>query len=211
VSKRGNIVKIFVYIVESPGWADIASGRTEGRVLTETLRIDGIEAEYNLVKTHVELEQALGAQFTDAQKHRPMTMIFLHWSSHGNADGVGLTDGTFLDWKGLSDLLVQVNRGYLGLCMSSCYGYEAYLTNTRGDSMAPFFALVGNKGELDWSDGAIGYAVFYHRFSKGSTFKQAIEAMNLAADNKFEGTLRGTLLQARQQQQTQSATGGGNP
>jgi hypothetical protein len=194
---------VFVYIIESPGAADLSIGRTEGRVLTETLRIGGINADYNLVRNRAELGQAFGNQLTDAMKRHPQTMIFLHWSSHGNADGVGLSDGTFLDWPELSDLLVEANKGYMGLCMSSCYGYEAYLTNTRNDTKAPFFALVGNKGELDWSDGAIGYAVFYHRFSKGSTFQQAIAAMNLAADNQFAGTLRGTLL-------TQQSPSGGS-
>ena len=92
------------------------------------LRLAGIPSSYALVTDERTLDAALGSRFDQAIKKHASTMIFFHWSGHGNTDGVELSDGTFLDWPEFSDLLVNANRGDLGVCMSTCYGYEAHLT-----------------------------------------------------------------------------------
>jgi len=108
---------------------------------------------------------------------------------HGNTEGLGLTDGEFIEWKRLRASLTVINKvlqGELIVCMSSCFGAAAGKMAMTEYEVAPFRALVGNVCEAEWSDAAIGFVAFYHRLFKGADFPTALAAMKTASgDDHF--------------------------
>lgn len=107
----------------------------------------------------------------------------------GNAKGIELTSGDFVEYSQLADTLRDLNdtlHGALMLCMSSCNGANAGNMAMREDADPPFYAIVGNVGSPTWSDAAIAYVAFYHRIFKGASADEAIAAMKAASgDNGF--------------------------
>lgn len=190
--------RYFVHIVESPSPGDLLNGRAEGRLLTEALSLAGIISVYNLAANYASFLEALSSRLGETMNEINGIPI-LHFSTHGNADGIELTDHTFITWAELRDLLVPINtvlNGGLVLCMSSCSGYNACRMAMQADAESPFFGMVGHTGTPPWSDAAVAFVTFYHRFFKGSPVPDAVKAMAIAAgDNGFREIL-GT--QARQ-------------
>jgi hypothetical protein len=177
------VVSGFVYVIESPSGRDLLDGRTEGRVLTETLQLAGVPYSYSLVVDREMLAVALGERLEAALKHHRCPPI-LHLSMHGNQDGVALTDGEFVAWHDLRHLLLPLLRalgGGLLVCMSSCFGSSGCRMAMYEDDEPPFWALVGNLGKPTWSDAAVAYSCFYHLFFKGVDVQQCVHSMGLAS------------------------------
>jgi hypothetical protein len=182
----------FVYIIESPAPADLLDGRTEGRVLSEALRLNGIAYEYSLAADMVTLVQALGDRLAQTWlKHKQPPI--LHLSMHGNAEGVVLTNGHFLSWQDLRNQLLPLLRAMpnaLLICMSSCFGYSGCRIAMYHDSEPHFWALVGHADTVDWTDAAVAYVTFYHLFFKGRSVPDCVDAMKVASgDARFLATL----------------------
>ena len=172
-------------IIEAPSPDDIFYGRTEGRVLCETLGSTPIPMSYNVAVNQPKLINALALCRQHSQS--PGVLPILHLSMHGNEEGVELTDGSFLHWQQLRHLLLPVGQGKLLLCMSSCYGFSGCRMAMFDDGLSPFLAIVGHRGKANLSDLAIGYSAFYHRLFKGALLPIAFEAMKQASgDIEFE-------------------------
>jgi hypothetical protein len=179
--------KLFVQIVESPSPDDIFDGHTEGRVLTEALRIAEVSPVYNLVVNIRKFADAL-LQFVSRRAASPDSVPILHMSMHGNERGVQLTDGTFLDWEQLRSFIYPSSEGKALICMSSCFGYYGSSMAMSEESELPFLGLIGHAGAVSWSTAAVGYVSFYHRLSAGASITDAIEAMKQATgDRDFGG------------------------
>lgn len=178
----------FVYVIESPAGRDLLDGRTEGRVLTETLRLAGIPHWYSLASDRAMLSEALGHRLGEAWKHHQKIPI-LHLSMHGSADGVALTSGEFVSWHDLRELLLPMIRAMQGgllVCMSSCFGSSGSRMAMYADNEPHFWALVGNSASPTWADAAIAYASFYHLFFKGFNIKVCVDSMKVAGgDHNF--------------------------
>jgi hypothetical protein len=200
----------FVYVIESPAGRDLLDGRTEGRVLTEALRLATIPHWYSLASDKEMFVEALGLRLGEAWKYHQKPPI-LHLSMHGSADGLSLTCGEFLSWHDLRGLLLPLLRAMQGgllVCMSSCFGSAGCRMAMYADNEPHFWALVGNTASPTWADAAIAYASFYHLFFKGFDIKLCVDSMKVASgDHRFTHLLGAnmkagwdTFTQQRQQQ-----------
>jgi hypothetical protein len=178
----------FVYVIESPSPADLLDGRTEGRVLSEALALAGIAHTYSVAADALTFDIALGQRLVDAWKQHQQPPI-LHLSMHGNAEGVGLTNGDFLTWDQLRAKLLPLLRilpNALLICMSSCFGYSGCRLAMYLDNEPHFWALVGHPDSVNWADAAVAYVTFYHLFFKGEPVTACVEAMKTASgDSRF--------------------------
>lgn len=178
----------FVYIVESPSAADLLDGRTEGRVLSEALRLADTPHTYSVAANVAQFEVALGQRLVNAwQQHKQWPI--LHLSMHGNSDGVAFTSGEFLTWAQLREKLlplIRVMPNALLICMSSCFGFSGCRIAMHHDGEPHFWALVGHPGDVNWTDAAVAYVTFYHRFFKGASVPDSVDAMRFASgDTRF--------------------------
>ncbi|MFC1675091.1 hypothetical protein ACFL1K_04330 [Candidatus Omnitrophota bacterium] len=191
--------RFFVYIIESPSPNDLLNDRSEGKLLTKALELALINSKYNLVVNENTFSEALQIRLYQAMSNTEGTPI-LHFSSHGNKDGIGLTNGGFISWEKLKELLIPVNkalRGALVICMSSCEGFRGCrMAMTEGGDF-PFFGLIGPKGTPVWSDTAVAFVTFYHLFFKGKSVVEAVKAMRIASgENHFQEILAADARQA---------------
>jgi hypothetical protein len=178
----------FVHIVESPSALDLLDGRTEGRALSEALRLAGIAHCYSLASNGEMLIEALSNRLRlaiDTFKAPPI----LHFSGHGNSTGIGLTSGEFLSWDDLDTLLRPIHKAFDGgllICLSSCESSSGMQMAMMDGDERPFWALVSHMGKPTWADCAIGYIAFYHRFFKDHGIEASVEAMKAATgDDRF--------------------------
>lgn len=182
-------LKAFVHIVESPSSADLLDGRTEGRVLSEALRLAGIPYSYNLAVDKAALEESIGPRLDAAAKACGKLPI-LHLSMHGDEYGVGLTSGEHLHWDDLRTMLMPLMRkmnGGLLISMSSCFGASGCRMAMYSGNDPHFWALVGNTGNAAWADAAIAYVSFYHLFFKGIPLETCVHSMCVASgDTNFQ-------------------------
>ena len=178
----------FVYVVESPSSDDLFDSTTEGGVLCQALRLADIPAWYRLASSLDTFRRSLTTELTKACEHYNSAPI-IHISAHGDSNGIQLTDKTFVSWTDLRDLLMPINRrldGGLVICMSSCSGYSGIRMAMHTDSEIPFFALVGHPESPTWSDAAVAFVTFYHRFFKGAHISDAVSAMQVASgDDRY--------------------------
>ena len=178
----------FVNVIESPSSADLLDGRTEGRMLIESLNLAQIPNAYSLVTDRETLVTALEVRLREAARYHNKIPI-MHFSMHGNAEGIQLTDGTFVAWGELRDLLsplMQATQGTLLICMSSCAGNAGARMAMTAERQPNFWALVGNTGEATWSDAAIAFSSFYHLFFKDLDINVCVDSMKVAsADHNF--------------------------
>lgn len=175
----------FVHIIESPSPGDLLDGRTEGRALSEALRLADIPHCYNLATNKESLRGALGERLVQAWKHFNQPPI-LHLSMHGNTEGVALTSEEFISWHDLRGELLpllEAMQGALLITMSACGGGAAFRMAMYDDDKVPFWALVGNAADVVWSDAAVAYIAFFHLFFKGRTVEACVEGMRSASGN----------------------------
>jgi hypothetical protein len=196
-----NSFRALVYIVESPNPKDLFDGRTEGRILCEALRIAGIATEYRLVTSRAMFDYALTDEFVSLARVRSdQKLPILHISAHGNRDGIGLTDGTDLPWADLRHRFIPANEALKGLLivgLSACDGASARQMAMWESGPPPFGLLFGHEGDGSWSDLAIGFAAFYHRFiHKNTGLAKSLEAMKMASGSDKFTVLCGPKIQA---------------
>jgi hypothetical protein len=190
-------VRFFVYIIESPSDRDLFEGRSEQGLLGASLKLSGIHSVARTVIGREMLERALAKDVRRVwreriralrARNRPMEIPVVHISVHGDARGIELSDGEQVSWPELGELLAPLNNrvgGRLLLALSSCHGFAARIL-ARDEETCPFFAIVGHEGEPNWSDAAVGFAVFSHLLNKGVTAMEATDAMRRAtADPSF--------------------------
>ena len=182
------MVHAFVNIIESPSSQDLLDGRTEGRMLLESLQLAQISAAYSLVTDAATLQQAIEVRLRDAAR-RYQKIPIMHFSMHGNADGVQLTSGEFVTWSSLYEQLLPVMRatkGTLLICMSSCVGHAGMRMAMNENAEPVFWALVGNTGAAAWADAAVAFSSFYHLFFKNFNLDICVNSMKLASgDHNF--------------------------
>ncbi|MEH2384876.1 MAG: hypothetical protein V7K14_03590 [Nostoc sp.] len=185
--------KAFVHIVESPSDEDLLYGRTEGNSLASALDLAGIHRCYNLVTTEKTLQLALQNLLFSEIKNTEGKFPILHFSMHGNAGGIGLTNGKVIAWDELCHLIMPIQKLLqnfsldLLVCMSSCHGSFGNQMAQVKQGYIPFNFLIGNRDSIDWHDAAVAYKVFYHLLFKGLDINHCYEVMQLAShNNKFE-------------------------
>ena len=103
----------------------------------------------------------------------------LHLELHGNQDGLGFTDGTFIAWNELAEDLRSINevlKNHLVITMAVCDG--AYILRTISPMRrAPFFGIVGSFEESDGPVLRAGFRDFYLSFLEHLDFTLARDAL----------------------------------
>ncbi|OOY36785.1 hypothetical protein [Solemya velum gill symbiont] len=182
------MINAFVNVIESPSSRDLLDGRTEGRMLVEALTLAEIPSAYNLVTDLETFHEAINVRLRAAAREHDKVPI-LHFSMHGNEQGIQLTSGEFLLWQELRGLLLPILRGTRGtllICMSSCVGDAGVKMAMNTDDEPSFWALVGNTQEASWADAAIAFSSFYHLFFKEYNINVCVESMKVASgDHNF--------------------------
>lgn len=180
----------FVYIVESPSAPDLYHGRSEGALLAQALRLDGIPCVTRTVINPQAFEAALKIGLPEAMKELPGRYPILHVSAHGANEGIQLSSGDVFTWANLREFLVPINGslgGALLLCMSACEGYAACrmaMQREEEEIKFPYFAMIGSYENPTWSDTTVAYLAFYHLLSKGRTIPEGVEAMKASSGLK---------------------------
>lgn len=182
-----------VFLVDSPSNVDLYDGYSIGMALRDALRAIRIPCFYTLA-TNAEtfantFSQRLPLAIAEVQKTPNVNAVpFVHLCMHGKSDGIGLTDGSFIDWLSLRRILLSHNyvKGFDPfVCMASCDGINATNMNNAFDNA--FHFLIGNSGKVLQSDVTVAYASFYNNvIYKNYTVEQAVQAMRTACgDNNF--------------------------
>jgi hypothetical protein len=188
---------LFVHIIESPSAQDLYDDRTEGRVLSAALRLAEIPTRYRLATDKCTFEHALGLGIAEGiREHRAVPLV--HISSHGNNDGIGLTDGSVFTWGQLGNLLEPVNNGLEGgliLCLSCCSGAFGGRMAMREGRRIPLHTLVGHMSSPTWSSAAVAFVAFYYRLFGGASIATAVDAMKAASGDDGFITQDGQQLQ----------------
>lgn len=177
-----------VYIIESPADIDLFENRTEGKALSNILRISEIPYEYLLVTSKRTFGQAFDLikdDISELQEEYLFVWPIIHISCHGNDEGIGLTDGSYLNWNVLYHMLEDINICFeeeqnspILLAMSSCYGLHAIKADWDNEK-SPFAFVLGHEETIPWDDALIAFSVFYHNFvNKKVTSDIALECMN---------------------------------
>lgn len=182
------MLNAFVYIIESPSDMDLLDSRTEGRTLCGALDLAGIKHSYSLVTSKNAFIKAISEKLVEfIQCHNSLPI--LHFSMHGNDNGISLTDGEFISWEDLRFMLKELMdfmQGGLLICMSSCQGSSAMMMAMNEDSGHPFGVLIGNKTTANWTDAAVAFVTFYHHLFKGTLLDECIKNMCIASgDTNF--------------------------
>ena len=199
----------FVYIVDSPSPSDLAAGYTIGMGLRDALRSIRIPHYYILAVGQNELKVGLDSwleyyvnQMRAIFPHTDPVPI-IHLCMHGANTGIGLTDGTFVQWDSLRQLLAPHKR-IKGcdpfVCMASCNGIGATSMPHAFDGV--FEWLIGNGGTVYQGDLTVAYLTFYNQlFWKGASVENAVHAMrNATGDYNFQYALGENLRSMHFQQ-----------
>lgn len=191
------IPRPFVYLVDSPSNQDLYSGYSIGMALRDALNSINIPCIYRLATNsemfNFSMNQGLSEAINQFQTQPNVhSYPFIHFCSHGNPDGIALTNADFINWQQLRQSLMNHNivKGYNPyICMASCNGFDATKMVNAFDSV--FNLLIGNTGVVLKSDLTVGYLSFYnHFFYKQATFDQAVQAMRVASgDHNFFYTI----------------------
>lgn len=171
----------FVYIVESPSAPDLYHRRSEGQLLLEALRLNGIPSASRCVISIVAFEAALKVGLTEELENNKDRIPIIHFSCHGSSDGLHLSNGEFISWEALSTILEPINSamsGKLVVAMSCCEGYSGVRMAMKLDeSPHPYFCLIGTPDKPTWADTSVAFTAFYHRMNKGDHVNVAVQAM----------------------------------
>lgn len=179
----------FVFIVESPSHVDLLDGRTEGKALSEALILSNVRGWYSLATSLEMFKQTLTTRLGQALQNYPGMFPIMHFSMHGNQEGISLTNGDQISWDDLRQMLKPlneaVNDGIL-ICMSSCFGSSGCRMAMHENTDKPFWALIGNSNSAQWDDAAVAYVTFYHQIFKGETVEKSVDIMKIASgDDNF--------------------------
>lgn len=152
--------------------------------------LDEIPCDVRVAIDRTAFKAALQIGLSEAMQHYPNRLPILHISAHGTGEGMALSNGEFITWRELRDLLEPINRalnGFLIVCMSACKGYSACrMAMSEENSPLPYWVLVSNIGSPTWSDAAVGYSTLYHLLSRKKTIPDAVDAMIAASgDNNW--------------------------
>ncbi len=175
----------FVHVVESPSPEDLLDNRTEGKMICDFFDLSQIPYFYSLATNLATFEQSLTNRLIQATE-KYNTLPILHFSMHGDNDGIFLTNKEKLTWQDLARYiqpLSNIFEGRLMICMSSCFGGNAFQMAMDQGLNKPFGYLIGNMEKVSWKDASIGFATFYHRLFGRANIDDAFNAMQCASGN----------------------------
>ena len=178
-------VPFFVYLIESPSPEDLFNNRSEGEMLKKMLSFYNFDCILRTATTKDLFIQALEKDVFNEIKNHDNTQLIIHISTHGNNNGLGLTNNEHISWADITELLEPINKKMsngLLLCLSACESSSA-CTMALSDKK-PFLGMVANNDKPTWPETATAYTSFYHLFSKGYAARDAVKIIRSASDNE---------------------------
>jgi hypothetical protein len=191
--KRELIEKTKVYIIESPSFLDLLDNRKEGEALSKILDLSQIKNVAYSVSDKKTLKLALDRIADDVLLIRKdLSALHIHFSLHGNKEGIALSDTSFLTWKDFFPYIKALNDkiGYIEnnglrasptvLVFSVCDGYHAKeIKSFDEENCSTYTVLIGPETPVEWADSLLAYSIFYHNIIyKVTGHKTALENMN---------------------------------
>lgn len=176
-----------VYYIEYPKPSDIANGWIEGAEMVRILESIGVHCFYKLVKNNAEFESALRSAGNILMG---FDKCFIHISSHGSPEGVGISKDDIISWEQLTDVMKNIDlevRSKCCLCFSTCYGASAM--NIGKNKWLPYYNyVIGPTQEIGWRESAKAFSLLYYLLMvEGSTVKSSIMMLNaLLREYNFE-------------------------
>jgi len=187
---------IVVYIMESPSAKDLFDNRQECFTLQQVFKLAGINSSTKLVVNMSMLEDFFRYinKIISKKQHNPI----IHFSAHGNTEGIMLTDEKVVYWKTIREFLEKYMVNTLPLLsFSTCEGLNAIKIGLTSNESV-FGDLIGPTEKLGWTDSCLAFAVFYNLFiNKKYSVEDAVKQMNTAVGftNSVFQTYRGESVQ----------------
>jgi len=190
---------MFVHVVESPRDTDLLSGRTEGKTLCEALTLCDVPHRYHLATTKNAFKLGLSSLLKRACDEFNGFPI-LHISAHGSKEGLALTNGEFVTWPELREILAPLVNEHpksIVLCLSACYGLNAVEIPMTLDGSGHLCAIIGSTKDSTWSQFAVAFIVFYFRFFGGETIGESVRLMNSVSGTDGFAVISGEAVRRR--------------
>jgi hypothetical protein len=187
-----------LFLIESDREEDMQLGLTEGAALSEALKLAQVLNRRFAVADKNELLECLAciqrelvqSLRTMARTGEPAFICWLHFSCHGNENGLSLSGGDFLSWTELRNALVGFFffPGYgsssplVLISLSACRGVFAGKIMFADPPPFGCSVLVGPNRDVVWADALTAFVSFYHlTLIKRLTADEAVAGMNHAA------------------------------
>lgn len=181
-----------VVYFESPHPQDVQEGRMEYHSVGSMLKLMNIPCYPVAIAGKAQLKEKL-QELPSVVQLNASSQVFLHFSSHGNKQGIGLYSGEFVSWDDFTDILStwpQEFKNKLTLCFSTCEG-SASLEIGKGKWNPQYRYTVAPYREVGWDESAVAFAVFYYlHLVRGAKIEDAVRFMNAITLSKIDVTGR---------------------
>jgi hypothetical protein len=166
-------------IIDSLKDTDWRSGELLAKGLIEK-NLDTFKIEHAKVKSKDEMLTLLGA--IDEQVKTNIGVPMLHFTMHGNEDGIELASGEFMDWGELAPAILKINissANNLFITMASCFGFfvanlAAEVTHYR----SVFWCILGRQDKYSGGDFTNDYLRFYTELCRSSHLGDALKLID---------------------------------
>jgi hypothetical protein len=175
---------ISVMVAESVGARDFYLRRTDGYAAHEVLRIQQVKTEYRVILDKARLIRAI------AESCMFQFKIF-HLSCHGNDDGIGLSDGSFLDWLSLGRLFRRYASLEKVLVLSCCSGGYVGVTKAFQKENIVFGFVFGSTAldGVGFTDSCLAWSILYSRLLEHGfaldELRETLDKINFTVPGKF--------------------------
>lgn len=152
---------IKVHIFENFGTDEKAANLREGVMFNKLL--SALEIENSLFEI-MDRNDAIAKITVAGKTFSKYDINIIHWSGHGNLNGVQLSSGEILIWEEFAELFYSIaehEREKMVLCLSSCEGAGASIL----ESMLPgriYGHLIAPSRKIGWNEAAVAYTNFYY-------------------------------------------------
>ena len=174
--------KVFIAELNNP--EDFYLGKLDGYTANEVLKVRRITSRYRIVLNREMLRRAID----HAAK---LEADIFHLSCHGDADGVQLTDGECLSWKGLAEEFAPLASAERILVNSSCEGAHRGVSKAFREAAARFGYLCGSSAKtVGYADSCLAWSILYNVLASEESisrdaFQGAIDKVNAAVAGEF--------------------------
>jgi hypothetical protein len=159
-----------VFIIESLDFDDEQTGRCDGRILRDMLKLSDKKVEYWYVRTWKELKDNIFQRFYDSG------LPYLHLSCHGSRTHISLT---------LDDVPFEAFGAEIGpylakrrLFVSACEVVNtSFVEAVNGNREC--YSVIGPDEEISYDDAAVMWVSFYHLMLRDSNGMEAEEIMKV--------------------------------
>ncbi|MFJ7976513.1 hypothetical protein ACIQZI_12535 [Peribacillus sp. NPDC096379] len=166
-------MKTGVFIIESLDLEDEVNELFEGKIITQMLKMLGVEVYYTYIRTKKELKVMI-------DRYENSNYKYLHISCHGTKKGIGMTlDADVIPYSKFSNMFSYEGNNQR-LFLSSCSALKGdYALEGLHDTQ--FLSVTGPLNNIAFSDAVVFWSSFYHLM-----FKKSIKRME---NDHFKDTL----------------------